>query len=497
MLKHVNELNEKKMVWVIAIGLTIITMIPFLAGYFAAGDRVYLGVENIPDGYAYLAYVKSNLTDNILISQNFTTHETQTPTLPNMYFALVAIVTKVTGISVELVYFILKTILILPFVYILWLFLHEFFHTARERVTTLVVLVLGGGVGWILWLLSFINPWFDRFDSTGLEYGYVSNLFSSFHYPLVYGGLSFMLIGLILQRQAIRENSLQKALLVNLAILSVYFIHPVDILVCVITIGAMILVYRREWFWTIIPSIAYIGIHTTLARQDIAYRAVQEVYFTWHKTVHPAFVPVVFGILFILFVIELSKFKFPDQKKAPLVIWSVSALILAYIIPTGIKMITIAFVPVFILGMHVFFRQSPLVKRVLMVGILLGAPIILYNRMSDQMLDREYITQSDQVLFEKAAHDKGIVFVSLENAGVVSMKTDLRPLYMLRYTTIDYHVKQSYSENFFNGINVKEAAMKYRPSYVLSTKKLDYSCLTEEYASQTYFYYSIRPEECV
>jgi hypothetical protein len=496
MLKHANETNEKKIVWLIAILVSTITIIPFLAGYLAAGDRVYLGVENIPDGYTYLAYVKSNLTDNILISQNFTTSERQTPTLPNFYFAFVAIVTKITGISVEFVYFILKTLLILPFVFILWYFLHEFFHTAHERITALIVLLFGGGVGWILWLLSFINPWFDRFDSTGLEYGYLSNLFASFHHPLVYVGVAFMMIGFILQRQAIQENSLRKALLVNLAIVSVYFVHPVDILVFVITIGLMILLYKREWFWTIIPSVGYIGIHTTLARSDIAYRSVQEIYFTWYKTVHPLFVPVVFGVLFIFFVMELRRFKLSDHRKTMLTIWSVSALILAYIIPTGIKMITIAFIPVFILGLMMYFRQSQMVQRILLVAILLGAPIILYHKMSDQMLDREYITKSDQVLFENASRDQGIVFVLLEHSGVMSMKTDLRPLYMDRYTTIDYRTKQSYVENFFKGINVREAALKYLPSYVLSTKKLDYGCLDERFVSDTYYYYHIRPSDC-
>ncbi|MEK6902769.1 MAG: hypothetical protein AABX02_04255, partial [archaeon] len=407
MLNHLTESNEKKWVWAIAIGLCIITMIPYLAGYFSAGDRVYVGVENIPDGYTYLAYVKSNLTDNLLISQNFTTHEEQTPTLPNLFFAAVAILTKITGLSVELVYFILKTLLILPFVFVLWYFLREFFHSAKERIMGLVLLLLGGGIGWILWGLSFINPWFDRWDATGLEYGYLSNLLSSFHHPLVYGGLLFMLVGFILLNRAIHQNSLRDALLLNLAILSVYFVHPVDILVFVITVGLTLFVYKRKWIWTIIPSIAYIGIHTTLARDDIAYRAVQEIYFTWYKTVHPAFVPVVFGVLFFLFLFELSKFKPADQKKATLVIWSVSALILAYIIPTGIKMITIAFVPVFILGLHTYFRLSPKVKYVLAVVIVLGAPIILYNKISDQMLDREYISQSDQALFEKAAHDQG------------------------------------------------------------------------------------------
>ncbi|MEK6902940.1 MAG: hypothetical protein AABX02_05140, partial [archaeon] len=73
---------------------------------------------------------------------------------------------------------------------------------------------------------------------------------------------------------------------------------------------------------------------------------------------------------------------------------------------------------------------------------------------------------------------------------------DLRPLFMDRYTTLYYREKQSYSDHFFDGTHVKEAVLKYYPSYVLSEKKLDYSCLDELYTSSTYFYYRIHPEAC-
>ena len=136
MMQLIEKKSEWKIVLVIALFLSIASIVPFLAGYFAAGDRIYISVENIPDGYTYLGYLKSNMEENILISQNFTTSEDQIPTLPNMYFAAVAIISKLTTIPMEIVFVGLKTLLLIPFVFILWRFLHDYFPTAKQRLVS-------------------------------------------------------------------------------------------------------------------------------------------------------------------------------------------------------------------------------------------------------------------------------------------------------------------------------------------------------------------------
>jgi hypothetical protein len=146
-------------VW-IAVAL-IVTSVPYLVGWLrSTPDRVFGGFAfAIEDGYSYLAKMKQG-AEGLWLFQLPYTSEPHTPTLFYLFHLLLGKFSALTGLSTPLVYHLARVVFDAILLVVIYRFIAMFTAWRPVRRIAFLLIILSGGLGWLLILLEQVN-WLD------------------------------------------------------------------------------------------------------------------------------------------------------------------------------------------------------------------------------------------------------------------------------------------------------------------------------------------------
>jgi hypothetical protein len=149
--------------WVI-IWLTVvllITSIPYLVGWLrSTPDKVFSGFAfAIEDGYSYLSKMKQG-AEGLWLFQLPYTSEAHTPTIFYLFHLLLGKISALTDLSTPLVYHLARLIFDAILLAVLYRFIALFTAWRSVRRLAFLLVIFGGGLGWLLILMGQVN-WLD------------------------------------------------------------------------------------------------------------------------------------------------------------------------------------------------------------------------------------------------------------------------------------------------------------------------------------------------
>jgi arabinosyltransferase C len=142
--------GERRFVWLLACIATLLALFPAIYAWLTApaGER-YLGYQfNTDDHMVYAAWMRQAMDGHFFMDNRFTT-DAQPGLTVHLYFFLLGLVAKVTGIALATT--LARAGFSILFVWLLYGLLARFAWQPWLRKLALVFVVFGGGLGFLVW----------------------------------------------------------------------------------------------------------------------------------------------------------------------------------------------------------------------------------------------------------------------------------------------------------------------------------------------------------
>lgn len=143
-------------VFLIAALVPLLNVIPTIDGYVQQSppERVFLGFRTMAgDHYQYGSMVRQASDEGRFLLENRYTTEPQRPGYVLLFFWLLGVICRVTGLALPLVWELMRVAVGFGFLMAVWWFLGNLFEEERARLTAYVFVALSGGIGWLALLL--------------------------------------------------------------------------------------------------------------------------------------------------------------------------------------------------------------------------------------------------------------------------------------------------------------------------------------------------------
>ncbi|MBM3281755.1 MAG: hypothetical protein FJY86_00215 [Candidatus Diapherotrites archaeon] len=388
-----------------------------------------------------------------------------------LYFSLLAIVVKLTGMGIDTAWNLFRFLIIFFLALSAWKLSGEFFSETKKRFTYLIVFLFGGGLGWTTVVLAPIFPLLSRLHSTDLIYYLGYTVFSFMFHPLAMLSLGFILWETIfLTRWLSNENPRHLVFAVGCFLLA-FFNHPASGVVGSILAGITFLYalwVRRKSDWVSFVwrngiilggGAVLIGLYLWWARGDPVYVYHQAYYLSWERREPFWMYPFAMGLPFVLGLFALARVRFSREPvKVVSIIFFGSALLLSLMLPAGVKYLYLVYPAVVgfsIMGLHTLvewiaerfphFHVKSWVWGAIVILVCASVPFVVENRATDIREGEQYFLTrgEDAAIHWLASQGEGIVLSSPPVGQVISWRTHHLPYLAHGFLTMDYDKKQA------------------------------------------------------
>lgn len=233
---------DRRWVWVPAVAVMLVTLIPYLWGASLAGARPALGVYswftfNTTDHCVYLSWMRQ-AADGHFFQHNLFTTEPQSGHQFNLLFLALGLVSRITHLPTNLVYQIARIVLGIAFLRSVWWLLDLLVEDGRARKTAFWVLCFSAGLGWIpgLWEMPIVQGPVDTWQPEAVTF------LSLYLFPLFLCALLLMVgvIGWLVVAE--RTRSLRPAVFAGICGLFLGNIHTYDVITLMAVWGGYLVV---------------------------------------------------------------------------------------------------------------------------------------------------------------------------------------------------------------------------------------------------------------
>lgn len=239
---------------ILAISLLVliaITGLPFVYGNrVASGDRVFMGIVlDVPDTAQYFSWLRAHQTD--LLVSNWMTPEPNQPAFFNLLWLLLGRFSQWTGLSFVLTFQVLRVVAGAAFGFTLFWLYGLLADSRRERWWATVLVLLGGGIGWVWVIEKFVQRRDDLLFPLDVQVAEPNALLSMIGYPhfLLAAVFMFAIFGLFLV--GVRGRGWPAFGLAALLALLLGVQHAYDLLTIYCVLGGFVLL--RWWSTQRIP----------------------------------------------------------------------------------------------------------------------------------------------------------------------------------------------------------------------------------------------------
>lgn len=287
--------KEWHFVAVISVVMILLTGLPFLFGYLAAPqDTTYNGLHAFSPGdfpvyYSYINQVK----DGQYFVKDLFTGEPQNLGTFNVWWFLVGLLVKISGLPIPLVFQLARLALIPVFLFVFYLFLSFFVAEAKIKKYITVFLLFSGGVGfYVAGLCDQYFPINERFYSWPIDIWLTeSNTFNTLYQTSHFiASITLTILIFLLMLLAWEKRKISYTFITGLLCLFYFNFHPYYLPVIFGVLGAylfwqILLAKKILWreagyllliFLISLPSAVY---HFWLIKNEpvIAVRAMQNI----------------------------------------------------------------------------------------------------------------------------------------------------------------------------------------------------------------------------
>jgi hypothetical protein len=353
---------DRRWVWIPAIAVMLVTLIPYLWGASLAGARPALGkyswfTFNTTDHCVYLSWMRQ-AADGHFFQHNLFTTEPQSGHQFNLLFLALGLLSRLTGLPTNIIYQIARVALGIAFLRSVWWLLELLVADPRARRTAFWVLCFSAGLGWIpgLWELGIMKGPVDTWQPEAVTF------LSLYLFPLFLCSLLLMVgvIGWLVVAE--RTKSFRPAVYAGICGLLLGNIHTYDVITIMAVWGAYLVVHtfteRRfnagSWSRALVA-----GSLTAISTGYMAWLLKTEEVFAKRAavpTLSPPFRMYVlgFGLVLLLAVIgavRRNSDQKPGDSRLLLIVWAVMNVAVAYL-PVAFqrKMVMGAHIPLAILA---------------------------------------------------------------------------------------------------------------------------------------------------
>lgn len=142
------------------VGVTLFTLLPYLFGASIAFERKYFWINhNIDDNCVYLSWIRQAWEGNFFLENRFTT-DPQPRLSVNLFFWLLGMLSRWTGLTELFVFHASRMILGVVWLWTLWL-LYGRLLPDKARLYALWLACVSAGLGWLFWKDVGINAPID------------------------------------------------------------------------------------------------------------------------------------------------------------------------------------------------------------------------------------------------------------------------------------------------------------------------------------------------
>ncbi len=427
------------MVLIIALIVPLLNTLPSVDAYLKQRipEKVFMGFRYTSnDHYTYASFVEQAADEGRFFMEDRLTTEPQKGRFLLAFMWLAGQIRRVTGLGIPLTWELLRIVTGAALLLAVWWFTGLLFKDASRRMLAYVFVAFGGGVGWLLYLItggpgrSVTLP----FLRDAFNHHWNWSTFGSMIMPLWIAPAAILLFCAGLVVRDLKSATVRTLLLLILPPV-IWFIHPYTGIAAYLTFGLFPLVPIASAAWRIEPipwarfaeslkkilpallSFTVVALYIRWARQDLVYATTAEHVFTWNPTYSIFLYPFAYGLLLPLALYGLKWGRsLPAHAREIMIAWLTSAVILA-VNPflSGVKFQYLVHLPLAIFAAHGVFelkQRSDWARRmsvgvpamVFAVLLFLNAPLILIKEMPST-----------------AAHPD-IYLSSAEIAGMTSLK---------------------------------------------------------------------------
>jgi len=344
MLNLIKSISPKEWRFALLLGLLAVlaTAVPYLYGYFTTpDDMVYTGIHHLTPGdtnvsLSMIEQVKQG--DNVFI--NLYTSEEQARILIRPVWLGIGWLAKVFNLSNLLALHLARSVLVIIFTGVMYLFLAYFFTSSKKRKWVLVLILFASGLG------VFFNPFL--FDVSNI-YEHPTDIWvpesitflTLYHLPHLIASLILIIIIFLLMLLAFENNKIKYSLGAGVATLFLLWFHPFNgptIYLVLATYLIILFLRQRKVYWSYIkhyiilcaipvPAVLYLFLMSQLdwvVRNWSAQNILPSPSF-WMYLIG-------YGLLLILAGVGMwITLKKPKNKRIFLIAWLISSAMLIYI----------------------------------------------------------------------------------------------------------------------------------------------------------------------
>jgi hypothetical protein len=456
-----------------------LTLIPVMQGYdhASANGIIFNGFDFVEDSHAYAAYIHSGVEENPLFLKDYSTSEPQEGRYVVLLFTVLAIAQRILPIGIEVWWNIARVLVILFLSVSTYLLSAALYPGAKERITSTILLLFGGGFSWVVGLFGGLVPLLARLHSTELQYYLGYTVFSFMFHPLAMLSLGCILLAVRELLVFSTHPTAKHAALAGVFILLAFFDHPSAGVLGFLG-GGLFLLYllvkhsAHRSVRGVIPFLPFAlagGVallYVLWARGDPIYAFHQTYYLAWDR--HEPFwmFPFAIGIPLLLAAYALIKRPgFLDGARwALLGIFAAGAFLMTLFFPAGVKYLYLLFPflallagPVLVLLSHSVAQRVPRISpRAAWAGLLvlccLSAPFVTQARVDEVTQEAKHYLSP----FENAGLDflstqgSGVVLSDMKIGSMISWTSPQRPLVAHGFLTIHIKDKLLDVESFFD-----------------------------------------------
>jgi hypothetical protein len=357
---------HRRWVWIPAVAVMLVTLIPYLWGASLAGARPALGVYswftfNTTDHCVYLSWMRQ-AADGHFFQRNLFTTEPQSGHQFNLLFLALGLISRITHLPTNIVYQIARIALGIAFLRSVWWLLELLVEDARARRAAFWVLCFSAGLGWIpgLWEMGIGPPSgpgpVDTWQPEAVTF------LSLYLFPLFLCSLLLMVgvIGWLVVAE--RTRSLRPAIYAGICGLLLGNIHTYDVITLMAIWGGYLLVrtiFERRFDFGSWGRALIAGALTAVSTGYMAYLLKTEEVFAKRvavPTLSPPFRMVILGFGLVLVLAVLGAVwkrtnQRPGDSRLLLIVWAVMNIAVGYL-PVAFqrKMVMGAHIPLAILA---------------------------------------------------------------------------------------------------------------------------------------------------
>ena len=389
----------------IAIVVPLLAAIPTWYAYRVQRppEKIFMGFRYMADDHnSYVTFINQSAEEGRLFMENRYTTEPQKGRFLLLYMWLVGQISRLTGLGVIGSWELARLLAGFAFMLAAWWFSGLLFDDRRKRLLSYVFVGFSGGIGWLLFALTFplVLGTSDGYLKDAFNFQWNWSTFGSMITPLWVAPAAMLLVCACLI--AGRRRKLRLVLGIILPPL-IWFMHPYTGIAGYLTLFLfpLIPVFGAVWRLEKIPwaavreRLAIVGpmllstvvvlIYIVWARQDHVYTVSAGRVFTWTPTYSVFLYPFAYGLLLplALYGIKWSA-ALPDRARDILLAWLTAAIILS-VNPflAGVKFQYLVHLPLAFFATHGLLElrcRSPYVKNALKgVGALLIGALLFVN----------------------------------------------------------------------------------------------------------------------